>query len=209
MTYKLLIRKLYLEDEKFITSDHIRKYCKILKMDYNTVIRYLTHYRYLERIFKGIFYILSVEERKFNKFDISYRGAVAKALDIKGVKNWYFGLETAVKMNNLTHEFFVIDYIISDTIFRAKPIGIMGNKMKFVKLKPELFKFGINKGKFPYSDVEKTILDMIYLYKYKGFTDTMVKNKIIDLLEHSSKKKLINYAKKYNKSVRKFIAELT
>ena len=53
------------------------------------------------------------------------------------------------------------------------------------------------------------MLDMIYLYKYKGFTEPMVKNKIIDLLEHSSKKKLLNYSKKYNKSVRRFIEELT
>jgi len=209
MSLKLLIRKLYLDDEKFIRSDLVRDYCKKLNMDYYAAIRYLTHNRYLIRILKGIFYKPTVEERKFDKVDINYLDAINKALKIKKVKNWYFGLETAVKLNNLTHEHFTIDYVISDKIFRAKSFIILGHKIKFVKLKKRLLNFGIKKDKIPYSDVEKTTLDIVYLSKYGGLPDKEIKNRISDIFKRCSRTKLLNYSKRYNKTVHEFIEGLT
>lgn len=205
MSYPLLIRKLNLEKKKIINVDLIREYCKKLNLDYNKTITYLTNNKYLVRILKGIFYIKSADERKYDKCDIYYLDAIKEALKLKGVKNWYLGLESAIKRNNLTHEFFVVDHIINDTIFRAKTITVMGNKIKFVKVKSELCTFGINKDKFPYSNIEKTLLDFIYLLKYRGFEDPLIKNKIIDYVELASKDKLFSYAKHYNKKVEEFV----
>ena len=120
MTYKLLTRKLYLDEKKFIESDLIRDYCEKLGMDYYPSIRYLTHHKYLIRILRGIFYRPSVEERKFNKLDVNYLYAINEALKIKNVKNRYFGLETAIKLNNMTHEYFITDYVVNDKIFSRK-----------------------------------------------------------------------------------------
>lgn len=205
MSYTLLIRKLHLEKKKIIKDDVLREYCKLLDMEYNKVITYLINNNYLVRILRGIFYIRSVDERKYNKCDIYYLDAIKEALKIKGVTNWYLGLETAIKRHNLTHEFFVITYIINDTIFRPKAIKIMGNKIKFVKVKPEICTFGIKKEPFPYSDIEKTLLDFIYLMKYKGFEDAIIRSKIIDYMEFASKDKLLSYAKFYNKKVEEFV----
>lgn len=207
MTYKLLTRKLYLDEKKFIESNLIREYCEKLVMDYYPAIRYLTHNKYLIRILRGIFYKPSVEERKFNKLDVNYLYAINEALKIKNVKNRYFGLETAIKLNNLTHEYFVTDYVVNDKIFRAKPIMILGHKIRFIKLKKGLFKFGIKKNNIPFSDVEKTILDIVYLSKYDGLSDNEIKGKIADLLKHSSKSKLLRYSKKYNRTVHKFVKD--
>lgn len=205
MSYPLLIRKLHLEKNKIIEADLLREYCKILDLNYNKTITYLINNKYLVRILRGIFYIKSVDERKYDKCDIYYLDAIKEALRLKGVTNWYFGLESAIKRNNLTHEFFVVDYIINDTIFRAKTITVMGNKIKFVKVKPELCTFGVKKEKFPYSDVEKTLLDFIYLLKYRGFEDPLIKSKIGDYMDIVSYDVLIKYAKKYNKKVEDFV----
>lgn len=76
---------------------------------------------------------------------MSHYEALAEALRIKGITNWYFGLETALKINGPTHEFFVMDYVLTDTISRTRPISILDNKMMFVKVKPKLFTFSIKK----------------------------------------------------------------
>ncbi len=209
MKYGLIVEKLNLIDEKFITSNKIKEFSNTLKMSYADVITYLTRYKYLIVILKGIFYKPSIIERKRKIYDINYREALIEALKIKGIKKWYFGLETAIKINNLTHEFFVIDYIINDTITRTKTTEILGNKIKFIKLKPKLFNFGIKKHKnIKYSDIEKTVLDIIYLNKYAGLNDENIKEEIKPYLKHCSKNKLKEYAKKYNKKIEVFIATL-
>ena len=208
MTLKLLIKKLYLDEKKFIERDLIRGYCKKLNLNYYSAIGYLTNNKYLVRILRGIFYMPSIEERKLNKLDINYLDAINEALKIKKIKNYYFGLETAIKLNNLTHEYFVIDYVLSDKIFRAKPVKILGHKIRFVKLKKELFDFGITKDKIPKSDIEKTILDIIYLAKYDGLNDNEIKSKIADLLKFTSKENLLTYSKQYNRTVHKFVEGL-
>jgi len=183
---------------KLITGEEIREYCKEISLDYYATIRYLTFYKYLVRIFKGIFYIKSIEERKLNKTDISYFEIIKKALEIKGVKKWYFGLETALKINNLTHEYFTIDSIISDSLFRAKPITILGRKIKFVKISSKLVSFGVKKNNVFYSDPEKTALDLLYLKKYS-------KSEFLELIKKLSMSKLIKYSKFYDKRVKEIM----
>lgn len=63
-----------------------------------------------------------------------------------GVKNWYFGLYTALKLNNMTHEHFAVDYVVNDRLFRPKPMTIAGYKFRFLKLAPRLLKFGITEN---------------------------------------------------------------
>lgn len=205
MKYGLLVRKLNLIEDKFITSGKIKEYCSSLKVEYLDAVKYLIRHNYLYIIMRGIFYNPSLGERKYNSLGINYLEAIAKALEIKGVKNWYFGLETAMKLNNVTHEFFAVDYVVNDTVFRAKTINIFGHRIRFVKLKKELFSFGINKKKLPFSDIEKTVLDIIYLSKYDGLSDDEIKSKIIGIAKNCLRHKLLKYSKKYNKSIHKFV----
>lgn len=195
---KLLLKKLYLRKEKFITKAELEGFCSELNMNYTFSLRYLLYYGYLIRILRGIFYVKSIEERKMGKTDISYLEAIREALRIKCVKRWYFGLETALKLNNLTHEYFTVDAVISDAIFRAKPIGIMGHKVAFIKIKPSLLKFGIKKDMLPHSDIEKTMLDFIYLER-RG----RIKSSPLELIGSCSKKKMIDYSKHYGNTIKK------
>lgn len=189
-----MVEKLTRSEKKFVTSKELREDCDKLSLDYYTTIRYLTHYRYLARIFRGIFYVYSMEERKLGKTDMVFYDIIEEALKIKGITNWYFGLETALKLNNLTHEFFTVDSVISDKLFRAKPMSIMGRKVKFYRLVPKMLSFGIIKGRLNRSDPERTLLDLFYLKHYS-------KSEFEEKSEGLSKTRLIKYSKNYDKKI--------
>lgn len=208
MTLRILVKKLELLRRKFIIREELKSYCKGLKLDYSTSIMYLTSNNYLVRILRGIFYVKSIEERRLSKMDISFEEAISEALRIKGVKEWYFGLESAIKLNNLTHEHFAVETIVSDKISRPNPFKIMGRSVRFVKLNKKLVGFGLISNKFNYSDAEKTVLDFIYLGKYNGNPDESIKNKVADYIDSCKKPKLRKYSENYPKTVRKLVEEL-
>lgn len=208
MSYKLLIEKLRRSEHKIVTREELANDCKTLNIRYEYAIGYLLKHGYLVKILRGIFYAKNVEEREYKTIKMSYKEAIARAFAIKEVKNWYFGLESALKINNLTHEYIAKETIISDKIFRSKLLLIFNHPIRFIKAKRELFSFGIKKDHFPYSDIEKTILDIIYFDKYNGRKDSEIRNRIAEYTEHISKHKLKEYGKHYPKSVQAFIGDI-
>lgn len=208
MTLALLIKKLELSREKFIIAETLKEHCNKLKLKYLPSVKYLVRHKHLVKILKGIFYIKSLEERKFKKIGIDHHKAIIKALELRDIKNWYFSLETALKFNNLTHEFFNVTFIVTDAIFKPKPINIMGHTVKFIKLKPKLCTFGIIKGEINYSDPEKTVLDMIYLCKYHEMNESEIRDKIADYLPRLSDGKIDRYLKHYPSTVKKLVKGL-
>ena len=210
MSFELLVRKLLLDKERYLSEEKLKEHCKKLGISYVNAIKYLGKYHYIKRIMRGFFYVPTIEERKIKTGGPSLFEVIAKAMEYKKVKNWYLGLETAIKMSAITHEYFTIDYVVSDTIFRPKPIEILGRRVKFVKLTKKLFGFGIKKtaGNIPYSDLEKTILDLIHLKKHAGRPNRVIRDHLIEWADEASKNKLKKYAKHYSKSVRKALEEL-
>ncbi len=200
------MRKLWSDGGKFINSEELKGVFGKLKVSYTDMVRYLLARGYLIRIFRGIFYVKSLEEVKFGRLDERYLNLVAEGLRIKGVERWYFGLYTALKLNKVTHEYFTVDFVVNDKIFRAKEIEISGYKFKFIKVKSELLKFGIKeKAGIRYSDLEKTILDFIYLWRYRGIPKEKILVDISEWVEKASPSKLKRYVKKYPKSVEKIL----
>jgi len=208
MKYSAIVEKLYFNDKKYVTRAELIEYCKSLKLNYRDTISYLIHNRYVKTILKGVFYTLSADERKHKSIDATYLELIKNALELKGIKNWYFGLESAFKFNNITHEYFSIDYIINDKIFRKEPIEINGRKIKFVKIKSDLFGFGIIKNNLIYSDLEKTMLDKIYLLSYAGNNYNEIRDNIVEYMENADSKKLLKYSKFYPKTVKKIMGGL-
>ena len=212
MGYKELVKRLETErdlvkKDGIITSEEIKKICKEkpINLDYNSAIRYLLPNKNLVRILRGIFYIKTIEERKKKITKINYFDAIVKALKIKDIDKWYFALETALKLNNLTHETFLIDTIINNKIRNTNPVNILGHKTKITKVKRIDFSFGIKKGltkdkeEYFYSNPERTLLDIAYLGRYNGETDEEIKNKISDY--KYDKNKLKKYLKHYPKTM--------
>jgi predicted transcriptional regulator of viral defense system len=204
MTMSLLLKKMRIDNREFVTSEDLIEYCKPMKLEYNAVIRYFTKKGYLLRIFRGIFYVKPLEELKLGRSKYSYLELVAKGLELKKVKNWYFGLHTALKLNNTTHEHFTIDEVVNDTIFRAKPMKIAGYNFKFIKLSPSLLNFGITRrNEIRHSDPEKTILDFIYIWRYNGIPDDKIVIDVSEWAKDISKSKLVKYANNYPTTVSK------
>lgn len=204
-----LLRKARIENKEFLTAEDLRRYCKVSKFAYDSVVKYLVERKYLIRIFRGIFYVKTPDEIATGGTKYNHRELVAKGLELKGVKNWYFGLYTALKINNLTHEHYVIEDVLNDSILRSKPMAIAGYKFKFHKLSSELFTFGIkSEGNIKYSDIEKTILDFIYIWRYHGIPSEKIIADVSEWSEGISRNKMGNYSIKYPKSVRTVIKEM-
>ncbi len=201
----LIMKRLWIEKRKFVKSEELKALCKELNKDYTRTINYFLARKYLIRIFKGIFYVRSIEEIKFDKIDTSHLDLVTSGLKLKGIKNWYFGLYTALKLNNLTHEYFTVDYIINDKIFRAKEVNIAGYKIKFIKIKPSLI-FGIKeKNNIRFSNVEKTILDFIYIERYRSIPEDKILLDVSEFIPKANKTKVFEYLEKYPKTVSEII----
>ncbi len=205
MKYGLLVKKVHLDGRRYLTSEEVHEACAKVGVTYRDGINYLIRTGHLVRILKGFFYMRSLEERKAGATNANFFEALSKALARKKV-DWYFGFDTALKLNNLTHEYFPVDYVVSDKLFRPKPVNVLGHEVKFIKLKKSLFGFGIkSEGSIRYSDLEKTILDIIYIRKHNGATDAVIRNEIAEFIGRASKKKLKRYAERYPISVRKIL----
>src|SRR5665811_2574424 len=85
MRMSVLLKKLRIENKEFVTSKELELYCKSMKLDYITVIRYFIAQGYLTRIFRGIFYVKSLDEIKLGRSKYSHLELVAKGLELKNV----------------------------------------------------------------------------------------------------------------------------
>ena len=155
---------------------------------------------YLITIFRGIYYLKTYEEKKFNTITYSPYELLSLGLASKKV-GWYFGLKTALKFLNLTHEVFPVNIVINNSFNRVRPMNIAGSRFLFIKIKPSLF-FGLKKIEtnhtvLYYSSLEKTLLDFLYL------------KRTIDLKEYSFNNSIfLKESHKYHRIVKKRIMEM-
>lgn len=189
--------------EKIITRKDLDRLAVKYEFNKTALRKLLLNKKYLITIFRGLYYLRDYEEKKFNTLKYSSYELLSKGLEIKGVK-WYFGLNTAIKFLNLTHEVSPVNIVINDKFNRIKTMKIAGTSFFFIKIKPSLF-FGINKIKtknnilLNYSNLEKTLLDLVYLkkniylkeykfdkplfQKYLSKYDTTTKSKVKEMLK--------------------------
>ena len=169
-------------------------------------VNYIIKYGYVVRVLRGVYYVKTIEEFKLRK-SVNPLKVLTLGMNRLNVK-WYFGLYTALRLNGLTHEYYDVIFVLNDTIYRPKLIKVAGEKVKFVKIKPNLIDFGIVKRNgFIYSDLEKTILDFIYLSRYGKISKYTVKELIIEFGNIVDKEKIARYAKQYPKTVMRVLAD--
>ncbi|MCR4285022.1 MAG: hypothetical protein NUV97_03185 [archaeon] len=186
---------------KILTRKDFDSLATKYKFDKDTLRKVMLNKGYLITIFRGVYYLKDYEEKKLNSLKYSPYELLALGLEKKGIK-WYFGLNTALKFLGLTHEVFPVNIVVNDKFNRTKPMKIAGSSFFFVKLKPSLF-FDIKKENTAndislyYSNIEKTLLDLIYLKKE------------VDLKEYKFNKSLfLRESNKYNRIVKKKIKEM-
>jgi predicted transcriptional regulator of viral defense system len=185
-------------------KEEVERVCDKFGVDSGRTINYMINYGFFVRILRGLYYVKTIEEFKLKKALDAYR---LISLGMEKLKvDWYFGLYTSLRLNGLTHEFFDTIFVVNDEIFRPKEIGISGEKVKFIKLKSKLFGFGIvDKNGIKFSDPEKTILDLIYVFRYRNVAEERIISTVEDYSRKLERKKLREYLKFYPKSVSRVV----
>ncbi|MFX0039269.1 MAG: hypothetical protein ACFFCY_11830 [Promethearchaeota archaeon] len=201
-----VLKEIRNDNREFITSEEIKEYCDDLYLNYKTSSDYLITRGYLVNILEDIYYVKSVDELSRKKISYSLLELVAKSLKVKRIKNWYYGLYTALNLNHVEHnhedEFL---YIINDQLVKNEPVKIFGKDFRFLRFKNVLFNFGIVENKIKYSDHEKTILDLIYLWEYNHINENKISIEISKLLDGISIETILNYSQYYPDSNQKLL----
>jgi len=183
-----------------VKREEIEDVCRKFNANADSTVNFMISYGYLSRILRGLYYVKTMEEFRFKKA-IDIHEILSLGMEKLKV-NWYFGLYTSLRLNGLTHEYFGTIFILNDKIFRPKEIKVGGEKVKFIKLKNKLFGFGIKKrDHIKFSDVEKTLLDFVYVSRYRS----VPKERIISIIEeygrNAKAKKIKEYLKFYPRTV--------
>ena len=180
------------------TRKELEGICRRFGENPGYIVNYYISRGYLVRILRGIYYVRTLEEYKLGKTPDLMK-LIAMAMNKLALK-WYFGLYTALRLNGVTYEYYSLLFVITPAITRPKPVTILGERVQFVKLKESLLGFGVVKqGELQYSDLEKTLLDFIYLKRYNKRlnADAVVK----EYFASAKAEKLIEYSRAYPKSV--------
>lgn len=196
-----VLDKIRQDNKELVTSEELKKYCKEMYFNYKIIGNYLISRKFLIKVLDDIYYVKTDDEINQNELKTPVSEIVAKALKLKSIQKWYYGLYTALQLNgiNCTHQ-DKFCYVINNRILINRPIKIFGKKYRFLRFQDALFNFGIINGKVKYSDPEKTILDLLYLWEYSQKTENRIIAELSTLLDGSSKEKLLQYSKYYPKS---------
>ena len=189
-----------------VIKDEIKETCKRFGADVDSTINFMISYGYLVRILRGLYYVKTVEEFELKKSPDVYK-ILSLGLNKLEVK-WYFGLYTSLRLNGLTHEFFDTIFVLNDRIYRPKEIKVGGEKVKFIKLSSKLVDFGIvNDNGKRFSDVEKTLLDFVYISRYRSVSEGKITSMIEEYRKRVKADKVMAYLKFYPKSVEKVVRD--
>ncbi|MBS3056800.1 MAG: hypothetical protein J4473_05200 [Candidatus Aenigmarchaeota archaeon] len=208
---EIIIREFSLKGKKIITAAELKNVCDRYSFDFRKTKVVLLNKGYLVTIFRGIYYLKDYNEKKTDVIKYFANELLSLGLAAKGVKNWYFGLNTALKLLNVTHETFAVNYVLNDKFNRMMPIEVLGSKFLFKKIKTPLFSFGLKEIKtsnniiVKYSDIEKTLLDMAYLYRLSGNTENAILPLIKEYRSEINISKMLSYSKNYPATIRNMI----
>ncbi len=203
MKASMITKKLLLEGKKIATRDEIMDIARKIGKNEKRSLNYLLEEGYAVRILRGFFYIRSIDERSRNTQAPSIYQLVAMALKKKGVSRWYFALETSLKLNLMTHEYYLTNYVITDSYRTTKVIRIIDHDFLFIKRSGENFDHGlIKKDDIRYSDKTKTMLDLAYRSYLSTGSFKGSKEIIDDLDRFIHVKRTIEYLSDYPKTFR-------
>lgn len=199
-------RKLVLDDVIVVRREDLAALAG--SMDHRPVraINYLNSHGYIDGVLKGTYYVRSPKEVELGITSRSSLDIVSLALEALGVERWYFGLETALKLNALTHEYFDVTYVITDSIRTTRTVSALDLRLRCIRWRPSLLSFGIRRdGALRFSDPEKTLLDLAYRASYSGADPLEAWRQAEELNLELDIIKLRKYLRSYPKGLRKVI----
>lgn len=198
MSINRIINQIRNEEKEFITIDELKPYSEKFYYKSNNVINYLINQGDIIQILQDLYYIKSKIEMESKNSKYSLLEIVSKAMSLKKISNWYFGLYTALELNNISTEHNnELFYVFNDMFYKNEPINISGHPFKFFKFKTASYPFGIKSNKVKYSDLERTILDFINIQKNNRVHDRRIINNVSIYMKDASIEKLLSYVEYY------------
>ncbi len=149
-------------------------------------------------LFRGFYYVRSPEELRLNTERHDPLELFALAAQAKGIGEWYFGLDTAVRLNGLSHESLREESVIGRSLYRIHGVPIGSRRFIIHKWGPKLFEFGLyRRGAYRVSDPEKTVLDLAYLDFWRSKKGHPARRTWTELIPAIDRFKLRRYLRHY------------
>ena len=193
-----------------VTMEDLANIARDLYFNYKNIINYLIKKKEIIRIYGDLYYIKKIDEINTEGF---YRESqalklISKAFEYENDNKWYFGLHTALRFHDISLKNHPNDYILaSRKFFQKRKIILMGKNINVLVFNAKFFNFGIIKNGIKYSDLEKTFLDFIYLWKLKEIPNLKIKLILEKYREKLSQKKMMHYIEYYSSEVKQVIEE--
>ncbi len=164
------------EGRELLTTKELSEMARRIGARPEHALRHLRREHYLLPLFRGFYYVRTPEEALFGTERHDPLELFALAARAKGIGEWYFGLETALRLHGLTHEDRREETVVSRSFYRIRGVPIGSRRFVIHKWDPGLFGFGLaRRGTYLVSDPEKTVLDLAYLDFWrskKGYSPT-------------------------------------
>jgi hypothetical protein len=214
MTVNKIMDKLWQDGNEFVSLDNLKKDSKNLYYNYNNMIEYVVSRGFLFNILNDTYYVKSQDEfNSVNNDNLKYSSLelISKALKFLDVENWYFGLYTALKFHDISFNNGNVDYLMFSNMIGAKPkITVSGQDCKFIRLESRLFKFGIieKRNEVKYSDLEKTVLDLMYLWHTNNMPNHKIKSGILKYFKLGRIDTINEYCSHYPENIQQLVAEI-
>jgi hypothetical protein len=174
------------------------------------MINYLINKKDLIKIFADFYYVKNKKEISSKNFKKKHTlvGLVSKLLEMMKVEDWYFGLHSALRLHGISLKDNPAECLICSRVpFNSKRLEVLGKKLQVFVFKQNLFDFYIEKNGVKYSDLEKTFLDFIYLWKLNHVPDHKLLGILGKYRDKISKEKLITYSEIYPREIQLIINE--
>jgi len=174
------------------------------------MINYLINKKDLIKIFADFYYVKNKTEISANTFKKKHTlvDLVSKLLEIMNIEDWYFGLHTALHLHGISLKENPAECLICSRIpFNSKRIEVLGKKLQIFVFNADLFDYYIEENGVKYSNLEKTFLDFIYLWKLNHLPDHKILGILGKYREKISKEKIIKYSEIYPGEIQRLISE--
>jgi hypothetical protein len=196
------------EGREFLTGRAISEMARRIGAKPENALRHLRREHYLLPLFRGFYYVRTAEEVRLGTERHDALELFALAARAKGIGEWYFGLETALRLHGLTHEDRREETVVSRSFYRIRGVPIGTRRFVVHKWDPALFRFGlVRRGSYRVSDPEKTILDLAYLDHWrerKGHSPTRTWTEHVGSVDA---RKVRLYLPRYPEELRRIVEE--
>ena len=159
----LIWESLARRDREVVKTAELRSLALRLGREPRNAVDHLVRSGYLVPLLKGVYHVSHPEELRLGVPRHSHLELFALAAEATDLGPWYFGLETALRLDGLSAEFRTEEAVINGRRLRERGVRLGGYRFVLHRWSPDLLSFGVRReGRLRISDPARTVLDLAY-----------------------------------------------